>query len=571
MLFTLLLSIALQPFALADTDAQKFERIFLQQVKAAKGSATNQQVRDTFLQPDASLQEANQASSIEQAMGKGNASTLSKMAAATGNSLPAGAGDSSGAEMPTMVIVPGVFAEFIKTRAFEEIFEKPSKTKNDFIDKVQEAREKGSADASDSVSLLKNYQQGKTRKDFETKVDLEDVLHVGETEVNGKKVKVVLLGTPFGSLESLGDGKERAAIFNRRLEKYMAVTGQQNIALVGYSRGTVLGLEMLAQAKAANKPWVKNVKGMVSLGGVVWGSCLADDAMTNPDSPTHKLVQDLMGTINGMELIPEGASVAEAARIALANKARIAAFAARAGAAKVEEAAGSPFSVPSSADLRSLVNVDPTSIAGMTIALAQDLGIEHPVTDYNKNIERFRYFVGELMASMKELSSEARQEWWKKRDVPTSLTYYSMPGAMANPDAPRAERAMEKRMFENPLSYGSGSFDDVSLLGNRKTYEKLCGSKTNDSQVSVVQASFLPKVVKELNPKNAGIKTKFLGVAGTHHWGLALREVNRMQGGERNGFPREALLQALAQQIANDMKPGAIEGGDAPGQSNSAE
>ncbi len=91
------------------------------------------------------------------------------------------------------------------------------------------------------------------------------------------------------------------------------------------------------------------------------------------------------------------------------------------------------------------------------------------------------------------------------------------------------------------------------LTQNRKDYETLSGGLAlNDSQVSVAQAAFPAGVLESINPAHKGLKTKFLGVAGTHHWGMALREVNKMKAGQVNGFPREALLRALAIQVMLD-------------------
>ncbi|MGL1590467.1 hypothetical protein ACSTHS_00165, partial [Vibrio parahaemolyticus] len=59
-------------------------------------------------------------------------------------------------------------------------------------------------------------------------------------------------------------------------------------------------------AKAANKPWVANVRGMISLSGVVLGSSLADDATYNPESPTKILLEGVQATNASLEKYPEG-------------------------------------------------------------------------------------------------------------------------------------------------------------------------------------------------------------------------------------------------------------------------
>src|SRR5262249_35860618 len=83
---------------------------------------------------------------------------------------------------------------------------------------------------------------------------------------------------------------DRAQLMNRRLSKYVKLTGEQDLVLIGYSRGTTYALDMLAKAKAQNLPWLKNVKGMISLSGVTWGSTSAD-ATVNPNAPIYHTVQ----------------------------------------------------------------------------------------------------------------------------------------------------------------------------------------------------------------------------------------------------------------------------------------
>ncbi len=74
----------------------------------------------------------------------------------------------------------------------------------------------------------------------------------------------------------------------------------------------------------------------------------------------------------------------------------------------------------------------------------------------------------------------------------------------------------------------------------------MTGVSLNDSQVAVYQSLFLPEVIKNLNPQNAGLSMESLGLLETHHWGVALQVVNKMKDGRKNPFPRERVLLALA-------------------------
>ena len=130
------------------------------------------------------------------------------------------------------------------------------------------------------------------------------------------------------------------------------------------------------------------------------------------------------------------------------------------------------------------------------------------------------------------------------------MKYYALAGAMASP----SESAIGRMSFESPLTYANRAVEDVFLLKNRNDYVTASGLRLNDSQVGVPQAMFLPKVIENLNPELHGIRTEFLGVMGTHHWGLALPIVFDMRDGRENPTPREAMLRAMAAKVAFDME-----------------
>ena len=526
-------------------DAALFRQLFLEEAKIDKPSATPAQLDDLFFTPDAAVERSLKARTLDESLEalKGASLTSLKAARAHAPKIDAPKTDLKGRRL-TIVLVPGVFAEFIKTRAMEEIFEKPSKAREAFRDLVLKAKAARNPNALDHTQLLSLWAKDKPEKDTLREQRIDEVIHFGELSVRGAKVRVLLLATPFGSLESLGDATVRAAMFNRRLEKYLALTGpNQPLAIVGYSRGTLLGLEMLAQAKRDNKPWVKNVKGLVSLAGVVLGSALADDAVKGERSPTRLLLEGVKKTADSLEKYPDDASLAEKGRVRVANDLKWANFGTEAlGHVRELTKNQNPFET-----LQNLAKVDPRAPVGIFLAMWKELGLTHYNVEYNRNIDRFRKFVDELLLAVRELSGDARVRWFRANQLPKNVTYYALPAAMAYPPSNEAE----KELFKNPFAYGSGSQDDVMLSQNRKDYETLSGGLAlNDSQVSVAQASFPPGVLESLG--HPGLKTKFLGVAGTHHWGVALREVNKMRGGQQNGFPREALLRAIAVQVLLD-------------------
>lgn len=527
-------------------DANHFRHLLMQEARLLKPDVNEAQLGKIFFVPDGNVTRSLKARTLEESLEALKGGSLTSLAEATRNAprLDVPATSLNGKKL-TVVLVPGVFAEFIKNRAMEDVLEKPSKLQKAFKEVVARAKEANSAHSVDRTLLLNNFEIGKTGLEMSKETPLDELIHVGEMNVHGAHVRVLLLATPFSSLESLGDAKVRATMFNRRLEKYLALTGpEQPLAFVGYSRGTILGLEMLAQAKAENKPWVKNVRAMVSLSGVVLGSSLADDAAKGERSPTRKLLEGVRKTAVSLEKYPDNAGVLEKARVRKDNDLKWAAFGVEALALMNQMNSGSPIE-----SFKNLSKVDPRAPIGIFTAMWTNLGLNSFWGDYNRNVDRFRYLVDELLASVHEMTAEARVYWFKTRELPKHVTYYGLTAAMANPGA----NAVEKDLFANPLAYGSGSQDDIMLTQNRKDYEALSGGLAlNDSQVSVIQSSFPPGVLESISPAHKGLKTKFLGVATTHHWGMALREVNKMKDGQVNGFPREAMLRALVIQVLQD-------------------
>lgn len=525
-------------------DAAFFRRIFLDEAKAAKPSASASQLSDLFFAPDAATMNALKARTLDEALEaqKGGSLTTLKAAEATSPKVEQAKLSLQGKRL-TVVMVPGVFAEFIKNRAMEEVFERPSHARDAFKEIVAKAKAANNANAVDYIHKVKKFDPAKPEEELRDDVDLDEVIHVGELEARGAHVRVLLLNTPFGTAESLGDASVRAEMFVRRLEKFLELTGkEQPLAFVGYSRGTILGLEMLAQGKAKGRWWVKNVRAMVSLSGVVLGSTLADDATKGDRSPIRKLLEGVKRTADSLVKFPENSSMVEKTKIRLANDVKWAAFGVEA-LAHVRELTAGQSTIE---NVKNLSKVDPRAPIGIFLQMWEELGLNKYNDDYSRNIDRFRHFVNELLASVHEIATDARVAWFSTHELPKNVTYYGLGAAMADPGA----NDLEKQLFANPFAYGSGSQDDVMLTQNRKDYVKLSnGLALNDSQVSVIQSSFPPGVIESLNPANARLKTRFLGVAGTHHWGMALREVNKMRAGQVNGFPREALLKAISIQV----------------------
>lgn len=532
---------ALQANANEFSDARRFREIFLNQVRTQYPNAPAAEIEGTFFLPDAAVDASLQAPSLEKALEFLRTSNLEKLRAASRPLVAALIPATQAKPRLTLVILPGLFSEFIANRAFEEVFERPSALREQFVAQVAARK------MTDSITRINNYREGEAPLADERSLD--QLINTGEIKIGEVTVRVILMFTEFSTLESLGDSAQRATVFNRRLQKYLDVTGPQQMVFVGYSRGTILGLEMLAQAQAAGSPWVNDVKGMVSLSGVVWGSALADDTYYNTNAPMNHILMQLKLTTDSLEISRADTGFLEGLRMIARNLNRWLEFGKVATAEFIAMNQGktAPKSV---SPVKSMLAVDPRSPIGIVRQMWGELGLKKFNSEYDLNIVRFKYFVKTLMTSVEELTTRSRVNWWKTHVLPKNVIYYAVTAAMANPD----NGAFETTLFNTPLNYGQGSYDDISLLQNRIDYQSISGLALNDSQVSVTEASFAPQIIASLNPANAGLKTKFLGIAGTHHWGMALRDVNKMFGSTNhsNGFPREAMLRALAIQILND-------------------
>ena len=446
----------------------------------------------------------------------------------------------------TLVIVPGIFGEFIPNRAFEEVFAANSSAKRAFANSV-----KNRADLKESVF---NLQQVK-----EIPANLDQILSVASIDdaAGQPLVKIVLLTTPMASLETLVDVKEQSDIFIRRLQKYLSINNDQNLVLVGYSRGASTALEMLYQAQKNNSPWLSKVRGVVSLGGVVMGSTLADDAMST-QGLSGALIEELMTVVEKLEPSNDRAVIER-------NNQTWREFAE--DAAKILAHKMAP---PTPEDLlETLENFgNPEFLASLAVdirgplKLAKEmflkLGLDAPIKDYVINIQRFKKFMKSTVTGVRELTTAERIKWWQTHEVPTvGIRYYGLAGTFVHPRGTDVEREIWKSRQGYNISY-----DTMSLLGSFRKYENLTDIALNDSQVSFAQVQFMPKVLQGLNSKQKPINATSLGVVATHHWGLALQTVYPMMEinlpflphvNDKNPFPRRALLKALAAQVVLDQ------------------
>lgn len=415
----------------------------------------------------------------------------------------------------TFVIVPGVLGEFIDTRAFEEIFSKNSNFKNEWSKIVSSSKADDNRYDLQTSSLINE--------------NLDSLVNAGSIDANNGDtlLKVVILKTYLGSMESVGSDVEKARIFNRRLQKYFELTQDQNLVMIGYSRGTPLALEMITQAEKEGLSYVKSVKTLISYAGVVSGSALADvtDDTTTESGKMFAAAKTLLNELQTAN------SVIERPYRFAQNSAAISKFTATL-------AQNSKFDP--NAFLTNARSGDFKTVAALIAKVSAELGFT-TLYDFNGHVLRVKKFITEVMTAVDGLKSRNLEQWWKTHKLPRHIKYMSIAAAMVDPE----KNELEKAIFSSKQGYND-SLDDKSLLENKRTYEKITGVALNDSQVAVHQTIFLSNAIAKLNAANAGLDIRTLGLLETHHWGVSLEVVNKMKDGRLNPFPRDRVLLALS-------------------------
>ncbi len=451
----------------------------------------------------------------------------------------------------TIVLVPGVFGEFIDTKAFHEVVNTKTSLFRDQWKKIPAAK-KGTDESFDLNTI--NYTDPKSGT---VQRPLDDLVKVSSIDSEGKiLVRYILLDMPKWSTESLGNIQDVAQKYNRRLQKVFNLIGTpKNIVFVGYSRGTMTGLEMLSQADNKKATWLMNVKGMVSLGGVVFGSNLADQ-MDTAKSVLNVQNSEVKNLLKDLVFLPEISSTdswwikhwtkpGERNKLLLKNAGRWTSF-----LKKVMEVS----KINNMERLKELMQMNAgTDVRAVIpqIMSSSDLFLKAPLANYNSNLKKFKLFAEKIIEAASELKTSSRIQWWQKHKIPLHVTYYSLSAVMADYKNP-----IEESLGKNPYCYNFPSTDLGMLVENYRDLAKNSGGLTlNDSQMSIEKTIFWPNLIGKLNVQNEGMKSVFLGVLGTHHWGIALQTVNqeRDKAGKpnMNPFPRVAILKAIAATAAS--------------------
>ena len=465
----------------------------------------------------------------------------------------------------TLIVLPGVFGEFIQNPAFEELFSrKTSAFRGHFEARVRAVKALAAKDARYRWMLSDPSYSLEALAPVPTPI--EELVSVSSLDdADGTPlVNLVLFNTKLLSLESAGDIGEKATIFSRRLEKFFALVGlPTNLGFVGHSRGAIVGLDMLAKARAAKTQpaWLERVRAFVSLAGVLYGSELADNALNvagrSPEPRVTTRLRALRRYGDELAEIPAGARLLARLRVQKDNAVGVARvvgvfvktlFAKNGELHGFEEAASTLRNL-----IRGLEQIDVSQPLSLLKTLFEGaLHIDRARKEYNLNVRKAKVFVTALLTAVEQLPTGARFRWWQSHIVPSKrVRYYSVAATMAQSSAGDPVSTM---LATSVFSYNPRLLDYTLLLAGYGSYVAISGVRINDSQMAAHRVRFWPEAAALFNPAQPPIRATFLGVLNADHWGLATPVVNQTPLPHQiNPFPRTDLVAAIAASIATDL------------------
>ncbi|WP_141732885.1 hypothetical protein [Oligoflexus tunisiensis] len=426
----------------------------------------------------------------------------------------------------TIVILPGIFGEFIDHIPYEEILADPATSFAQTWAQVT-----ADPDFADPVLDLDSMEQHRE--------PIRDLVKAGSLDdaSGNARVRILLLKAPKASLESLGTLAETTAIYQRRLTKIFNRLGPPEHAyFLGYSRGLNVGMELVSTTDPGAFPWIRGFQGLISLGGVTYGSAVADRAL-NPERVEGRILQRIHQLADTLE-IPEAGAV-DTIGMMLRNTGRWA-------AALADIAAMSREMAPPTGLQLENIQSDAIDI-GFLARMFRDIALEkfqldRPFTDYVQNVRRFKLFVKEAQEGVLSLGTEACLAWMKTHRLPEQLHYYAITSTMPDPSTPETGVAP---LTANPLAYEPRGMDYRMLRASYYSYWEESGMSLNDSQISLDRSPFWPELHQLANPEQKPFRSTLLAVLGTDHWGMAFPVAFETESGRINPFPRTILMRAL--------------------------
>ncbi|MBC7659011.1 MAG: hypothetical protein H7249_04820 [Chitinophagaceae bacterium] len=440
------------------------------------------------------------------------------------------------AQPVTIVIIPGVFGEFINDLPFNEVLSN-----------------KTSAFAEKWAQAIADHPATDPVYDFETMAEtdhsLSEIIEAASLDdAQGRSLVRVLYMKPlYFSLESLGTLEDARTRYLRRLGKVWDVLGPQpNVYLLGYSRGVNVALAMLntAEKTPSAYPWYKNVKGVVSLGGTLYGSRLAEVA-TTPGQAFYAEFQRIRDLAD--ELTPISSQLSLPGRITAIAKNTLAWARAERDLLVVATTIG----IPKGLILEHIESDLPNKYALTT--MIKKFAFEKfkigQSAEYSNNIKRFKVLVEKAAEGIQSLTPKNCLGWLKTHTIPAQLKYYVIQGTMADPSTMLGGVSP---LIKNSPSFNTRALDYKLIRWSYYQTYAYSGMAINDSQVSPDRSVFWPSLHTALNPAQAPFRSALLAVVGTDHWGMSFPVAFESKNNEVSLFPRTILLKTLGAFLIQD-------------------
>ncbi len=456
-----------------------------------------------------------------------------------------------------IVVVPGIFGEFIPVSPFEEVFQYGGAAS------VKWDRKMAALEADPVNADLVTDRQFSAAQVKDVSRSMRDLVRVGSIDdADGTPlVTITYLKPELGSLETFGTLDENADYYLTRLEKYFEILGAppEHVYVMGYSRGTPTALNLVSRAEAAHASWLPKLRGVIALAGVIYGTQLADSALA--PGPQRRML-DTMTDFVGKNL--ESCSGATPSALLLAkNLGHWTAFLAREaiaahGMTNENEALSREGIQTDFADVGRFVSFtrrvlfgDPQKVFSGDSDSSAILGVLHmnaPNAEYCQNIERFKRTAIQVVKGVETLTTDACTEWFRTHTLPSNIRYYAITGTMGDVTA---KGGPVSPLTLNETAYDTRSLDFRSLRGNYYDLFAASQNQLQDSQVPVQRARFWNDLTTQLNPSQQPLQTYFMGTVGIHHWGLSFpRAFSTKDGLSANPYPRTLLLESIATFVA---------------------
>jgi pimeloyl-ACP methyl ester carboxylesterase len=490
----------------------------------------------------------------------------------------------------TIIIIPGIFGEFIEQTPFDEAFQKNYQKRSHFFQQwqthYQELLLQGKSLTDEQYSLehthLKKPGIGKRQRPLKDLVHISGLRVPGQSSSERDAIQLITLTVPILSTESLGDQYQMSNIYLRRLQKVFNILGTtpENLVFIGYSRGGPIALDMVAKMKAQEIPWLSHTKGVITLGGVTLGTELSDlatgDRLNNEeelDESFHQmnmirqLARDLEYTGQDPDA-PRWQRILVAATSPLTINRNTQRFIHLIKSFLPQESITLPDHTSNPLKLSSMLKalrkiakkttpyllLNPSMPLNLLVHFAlKSFHIEKFYSDYDTNIKKFKALAAQTLMGVKQLSTKSRIRWWSRHQLPhEGIRYYAMTTVMPNPQA----SATEEWLAGNAYCFNTKSIDYGFLYSSYKKLAKNSGFYLNDSQMALHKTQLWNEYLAFINPYYGDnpLKKSLLGIAGTHHWGFSLPIVGKMSTGKNNPFPRLSLLQTMAATVALDLE-----------------